>query len=544
MPPSADQARFLPNPKEKDDSVGAQFARLESMLGKEARQAAEAEAEEGADDETARLTAGIYDDDDAGTTTAAEAGGGSALGDVRRVCVLAAPIILSNITVPLTGAVDIAIVGRLGEAAFLGGVAVGTLLFNYVYWGLGFVKMGTTGLTANAFGACTAAGSSASDRQRAREQLLIVLVRALMMAVVFGGLVLLASEAMLRLLFALIATTPTVQRLGTTYFRARVIGAPAALSNLAVMGWLLGVQEPKSCLAINIVINSANILLDWVLALQWGWGIAGVGYATAAAQYAGLAVSAAAVCRLLSQPRFAAAADPAGPGGGGSGGGGGGGGAGLSRRAWCGSDGVLSDVFDWSAIRRTMAVNGDIFIRTICLLTAFAYITSQSAQLGEVVLAANSVLDQFGMLAAFLLDGFANAAEALVGEAFGAKDRRALRRHIRAACGAAALVAGVVSSAWWVGGEWLIALLTTIPEVRAMAADYLPYVIAAPLVSVWAFMLDGIFIGAVATAEMRNAMIIMLVLAVGVGELLIPLGWGIQGCGGLIFSSWRCERWD
>ena len=487
MPPSADQARFLPNPKEKDDSVKAQFARLESMLDQET-------TEEGADDESARLTGNVYSDQP-------EVQRGSALADVRRVCILAAPIILSNITVPLTGAVDIAIVGRLGEAAYLGGVAVGSLLFNYVYWGLGFVKMGTTGLTANAYGACTAAGSDAAARQRAREQLMIILARALLMAVVFGAIVVLAAEAMLQLLFSLVTTTPTVQQLGTEYFRARVIGAPASLSNLAVMGWLLGVQEPRSCLAINVVINSTNIMLDWLLALQWGWGIAGVGYATAIAQYTGLCVSAAAVCRLLVQPRFTS---------GGIGGGGG--------RPWAN---VIADVFDWSAIRRTMAVNRDIFIRTMCLLTAFAYITSQSAKLGEVILAANSVLDQFGMLAAFLLDGFANAAEALVGEAFGAKDEAGLRRHIRATCGAAALVVSLVSLTWAMGGKWLISVLTTIPEVRTKAAEYLGFVVVAPLVSVWAFMLDGIFIGAVATAEMRNAMIVMLLLTVGVGELLI-----------------------
>ena len=133
-------------------------------------------------------------------------------------------------------------------------------------------------------------------------------------------------------------------------------------------------------------------------------------------------------------------------------------------------------VFDWAAIAKTMAVNGDIFIRTVCLLTAFAYITSQSAKLGEVVLAANSVLDQFGMLAAFLLDGFANAAEALVGEAFGAADRAALRRYMRAACGAAFIVSGVLSAAWLAGGSWIIALLTTLTDVRAMAEAYLPCV--------------------------------------------------------------------
>ena len=192
--PSAEQARFLPNPKQKDDSVEGQFARLSALM--------DDEEEEGADDVAARLTGGgpgggsgsVYAEDSRG-------GSGSTLGDVRRVCFLAAPIILSNITVPLTGAVDIAIVGRLGDASFLGGVAVGSLLFDYVYWGLGFVKMGTTGLTANAFGACSAAGSDAASRQRGREQL-VILMRAVLMAVVFGSIVLLASEIMLSLLFS------------------------------------------------------------------------------------------------------------------------------------------------------------------------------------------------------------------------------------------------------------------------------------------------------------------------------------------------------
>lgn len=313
------------------------------------------------------------------------------------------------------------------------------------------------------------------------------------MAVVFGVIVVAARGVMLQVLFAAIATTPEVIEGAGEYFTARVWGAPAALCNLATMGFLLGVQEPRSCLYINIVINSVNIALDYVLAIRLGWGLTGVAYATAIAQCAGAAISALQIARLLRQERFVV----------------------RGGVAW-------GAVLDWAAVRKTMVVNGDIFIRTVCLLTAFAYITSQGAKLGEVVLAANSVLDQFGMLAAFFLDGFANAAEALVGEAYGAGDRATLKRHIRAACGAAAVVSIAVSALWWTTGTRIIYLLTTIEPVRVLAVQYLPYVIVAPMLAVWAFMLDGIFIGAVATGEMRNAMVAMLVLTIAVGEISIP----------------------
>ena len=278
-----------------------------SLAGRRAERARQHAAEDEDDEEGESEAAGLLGGDSSSSSVYGSSSGaeGSLATDVRRVCVLALPIIISNVTVPLTGAVDVAIVGRLGDAAYLGGVAVGSLLFNYIYWGLGFVKMGTTGLTAHAFGAATAAGGSADAAERAKAQLLVILARAVIMAVVFGAVVVLASGGMLRLLFSAITTTDEIQRLASEYFTARVLGAPAALCNLAAMGWLLGVQEPRSCLFINVVINTTNIVLDYLLALHLGWGIRGVAFATALAQFAGAAASVLAVGRLLRQERFA-----------------------------------------------------------------------------------------------------------------------------------------------------------------------------------------------------------------------------------------------
>ena len=395
----------------------------------------------------------------------------------RRVLTLTAPIILSNLSIPLLGAVDTAVMGHLPDPAFIGGVAIGALIFSYIYWGFGFLRMGTTGLVAQAHGAGDAI------------ELRAILGRAGLLALGLAGLLLLFQRPLGMLAFAILESTPEVESLAGTYYAIRVWGAPAALLNYVAWGWLIGVQRMRSALALSVFMNGLNIVLDLVLVVGLGHGIAGVALATLISEWSALALAAWLVMRVLR----------------------------YTGGAWS-----RERILDGERIAGLLRVNADIFIRTLCLVSAFAWFTAQGARMGNVLLAANAVLLNFQMFMAYGLDGFAHASEALIGSAVGAGDRQLLRRAVRTttiwAFGTAALFALVYAGA----GRMIIAVLTSIPEVRATAAIYLPWVAVSPLISVWSFQLDGIFIGATRTPEMRNGMLISLGLFLAAGWFLIP----------------------
>ncbi len=395
----------------------------------------------------------------------------------RRVLVLTAPIILSNLSIPLLGAVDTAVMGHLPDPAYIGGVAIGALIFSYIYWGFGFLRMGTTGLVAQAHGAGDAI------------ELRAILGRAGLLALGLAGLLLLFQRPLGILAFAFLESTPEVESLAGSYYAIRVWGAPAALLNYVAWGWLIGVQRMRSALALSVFMNGLNIVLDLVLVVGLGHGIAGVALATLISEWSALALAAWLVMRVLR---------------------------------YTGGDWSRERILDGERIAGLLRVNADIFIRTLCLVSAFAWFTAQGARMGNVLLAANAVLLNFQMFMAYGLDGFAHASEALIGSAVGAGDRQLLRRAVRTttiwAFGTAALFALVYAGA----GRMIIAVLTSIPEVRATAAIYLPWVAVSPLISVWSFQLDGIFIGATRTPEMRNGMLISLGLFLAAGWFLIP----------------------
>lgn len=395
----------------------------------------------------------------------------------RRVLVLTAPIILSNLSIPLLGAVDTAVMGHLPDPAYIGGVAIGALIFSYIYWGFGFLRMGTTGLVAQAHGAGDAI------------ELRAILGRAGLLALGLAGLLLLFQRPLGMLAFAILESTPEVESLAGTYYAIRLWGAPAALLNYVAWGWLIGVQRMRSALALSVFMNGLNIVLDLVLVVGLGHGIAGVALATLISEWSALALAAWLVMRVLR----------------------------YTGGAWS-----RERILDGERIAGLLRVNADIFIRTLCLVSAFAWFTAQGARMGNVLLAANAVLLNFQMFMAYGLDGFAHASEALIGSAVGAGDRQLLRRAVRTttiwAFGTAALFALVYAGA----GRMIIAVLTSIPEVRATAAIYLPWVAVSPLISVWSFQLDGIFIGATRTPEMRNGMLISLGLFLAAGWFLIP----------------------
>ena len=401
----------------------------------------------------------------------------------RAVWRLSVPIILSNISVPLLGAVDTAVVGHLPEPHHLGAVALGSMVFNFIYWGFGFLRMGTAGLTAQAHGAGN------SDEVRA------AVARALMIAGAIALVTLAAQTLIVAVVFDLVEASADVEGSARVYVLTRIWGAPAALSIYVILGWFLGLQNTRATLYVQLWMNGLNIVLDILFVVGLGWGVFGVALATVIAEFAGLALALWLMRGALREI--------------------------AGRLDW---DRVRSR----RRIRMTLGLNADIFIRTVCLVFAFAYFTAQGARLGDVLLAANAVLMNFQIFMAHGLDGFANAAQAMVGRAVGAADRAELRAAIRVSSFWAAVTAAMFVLVYAAAGEGIVALLTGIEDVRMAAGEYLPWAVAMPALSVAAFQFDGIFLGATLGRQMRNMMIVSVAAYLVLCELLLPL-WGNHG---------------
>ncbi|MEP4379158.1 MAG: MATE family efflux transporter [Alphaproteobacteria bacterium] len=388
-------------------------------------------------------------------------------GPYGRIWQLSWPTILSNLTVPMLGAVDTAVMGHLPDPAFIGGVAVGAMIFSFLYWGFGFLRMGTTGFVAQAH------GRGDGDEVRA------VLARALLIGLV-AAVVLLVLQHPLRLgALHILDAAPDVERLAQSYFDTRIWGAPATLANYAILGWMLGMQFARAALLVQIVINGLNAALDIWFVVDLGWGIEGVALATALAQYTGAILGLVLIALRL-------------------------------RRI----DGIWDRVriFDLVELTSLFRVSRDIFIRTLAMIFAWSLLTWTGARMGTNVLAANALLMNFQSFLAHGLDGFAHATSALVGEAVGARNRRLLRDTVVAATFMAGCVAIAYAVVYAVFGAHLLALLTDIQPLREFAGGFLPWMALSPLLSVWSYQLDGIFIGATRAAEMRNAMIVSVAL--------------------------------
>jgi multidrug resistance protein, MATE family len=391
-----------------------------------------------------------------------------------RVLKIALPIVAANVTVPLLGLVDTAVVGQLGQAAPIGAVGLGAVILAAFYWMFGFLRMGTTGLVAQAHGA--------GDRA----EVAAVLQRGLIVAGAAGLALVLLQGPFVAAAFRLAPASEQVETLASAYLGIRIWGAPATIALYALTGWLIALERTRAVLALQLVMNGLNIVLDVWFVLGLGWGVEGVAVATLIAEGAGLAFGLW-LCR-----------------------------AGLR--------GAGARLLDGARLRRMAAVNGDIMIRSILLqgsITAFLFL---SAGQGDTVLAANQVLLQFVELMAYLLDGFAFAAETLVGQAVGARTVARLDRAVAVTSAWAGVGALVMATGFALTGTTIIDLMTTAAEVRTTARSFLPWVVAAPVLGVGAFMLDGIFIGATRTAEMRNAMLVSVTLY---GGLL----WGLQPWG-------------
>jgi len=401
-----------------------------------------------------------------------------------RVLKLAVPIILANIGQPLLGAVDTAVVGHLPSPAYIGGVAIGALIFSFVYWAFGFLRMATTGFIAQARGA--------DDHQEIRD----IALRAAILAFALGIIVIVMQVPVRWVAFWAVDATPRVEALAGAYFDIRVWGAPATLLIYVGVGWLIGMEKTKIVLALTVFMNGMNIALDLLFVPVLGWGIEGVAIATLISELS-TAVVGGTVIFLMHRPL-----------------------SGRWRRR-----GLLDDR---AKVIGMLRANGDIFIRTLCLIFAFAWFTAQGATLGETVLAANAVLFHFFLFIGHGLDGFAFAAEAFVGSAIGRRDRAQYRTAIRLTTIWAGVVAAAFALVYLVLGGLIIDTLTDIDKVRDLARTYLPWVIAIPLVGVWSFQLDGIYIGATRTREMRNGMIIALAAYLPAGYAFLAL-WGNNG---------------
>ena len=393
-----------------------------------------------------------------------------------RVLRIAAPIVLSNATVPLLGAVDTGVVGQMGAAAPIGAVGIGAIILASVYWIFGFLRMGTSGLAAQAHGAGDVGERGA------------ILIRALAIAGAAGAAMILLQGGIVWGAFRLAPASAEVERLARAYLDIRIWGAPATIALYAVTGWLIAVERTRAVLVLQLWMNGLNIALDLWFVLGLGWGVEGVAVATLIAEWTGLALGLR-LCRAAFAP------------------------AALRDRARLLAAGPL---------RRMLTVNTDIMIRSVLLQASFTTFLFLGAGQGDVTLAANQVLLQFLEITAYALDGFAFAAETLVGQAVGARRRDLVRR------------ASAVASVWGVGGAAvlgvaflalgpaIIDLMATDPLVRAEARGYLPWLMLAPLIGVASWMFDGIFIGATLTREMRNAMILSVAVYAGAVALLLP----------------------
>ena len=397
----------------------------------------------------------------------------------RTVLSIAVPVMLSNVSTPLIGVVDTTVVGQIPDPAYIGAVAVGALIFSFVFWGFGFLRMGTTGLTAQALGA------------KDIDEVAANLGRAILIALAIGLVLIVLQWPIRAIAFYLLGGSEQVEGLASDYFDIRIWAAPATLANYALLGWFIGLGRTDIGLVLQLVLNLTNIALDALFVLGFGWDVRGVALGTLIAECVAAVVGLAFALRQM--------------------------------RSLGGSISVASLLVP-ERLRRTIAVNGDIMLRSLALIMVFVWFVAQGARQGDVILAANAVLTQFISVGAFFLDGLAFAAEALVGRALGARHRAGLLAAVRITTVWAAVTAVAIAVLTALVGAAIIDFMTVDPAARAAARIYLPWVMLTPWLGVWAFQLDGIFIGATHTAQMRNAMIMTVLVYLFAWWLLRPFG--------------------
>lgn len=383
----------------------------------------------------------------------------------RQLLALATPMILSNITIPLLGLVDTAVIGHLGQAYYLGGVALGSTIITLIVWLLGFLRMSTTGLVAQAYGA---------NDTKTQHQLLI---QGCSLALILGFTCVLLQSPLINFALSLSDASEQVMSYCRQYVNIRIWSVPFALMNLVLLGWLLGRQAPKAAMWQLIIANSANIILDIVFVIVFKWNVQGAALASVIADISAFSVGLIMVKRQLLQTGELKLTE------------------------------IIAQI-SWRGYARLLSLNRDIFIRSLCLQAAFSFMTFYGAGLGDNIIAANAVLLNLLMLISYALDGIAYYAEAEVGRAFGKKDPTLLHESVVLAFCWSAMVAVLFSLLFWVAGPWIIQLLTNIEAVQAVANNDLIWLIFMPIWAFGCYLYDGVYIGAARGNIMRNSMII------------------------------------
>ena len=397
----------------------------------------------------------------------------------QRLFALAVPMILSNLSVPLVALVDSAVVGRLPHAYQLGAVAVGGSIYTMLVWTCAFLRMGSTGFAAQAAGR--------NDQQALR----YILLQSLLLVVVLTIVCLAIALPLLPHILVWMDTSGDLQTLAQQYVFIRLFGLPAALMMHVLAGWLLGLQNARAALWMLLLANSINIVLDIYFVFGLHWEVAGAARASVIAEWSGALLGLALAWRYVDK--------------------------GPLLNFW-------QHLLRWSNWRPLLAVNRDILIRSLALQAVFFSVTFQGARLGDTTVAANALLLNGLLLCSYALDGLAHALEALTGHALGKQDRRALQRALSLVSIYSLLASSVFALLFWWFGDLFIALQTNIPSVQETAADYLIYLALLPLITVWSYVMDGLFIGATRAREMRNSMLLAVLVCA-------PVAWLLQGLG-------------
>lgn len=413
----------------------------------------------------------------------------------KAVLAIALPIIFSNVTTPLIGFVDTTVIGQLGEAPLIGAVAVGAMIFNLVFFAFNFLRMGTTGLTAQALGAADASEISS------------LLARSVIIGALLGAAMLLLQVPIVHLAFWAAEPSAEVAQAARIYYDWRIWAAPFVLVNFALMGWFIGLGRALLAFSIQLLLNGVNIALAVLLVKGFDMSMAGLGIAALLAEIT------ATIAGVIVAARE------------------------LKAR---GSSIESAQIFDPVKLRRLLQVNSDILLRTLSLFAAFSFFTVQGVKAGDVTLAANALLFQLFNMSAYLLDGFAFAAEALVGQAIGARALPRFKRAVHLSTAWAALLSLAVTLFLVAAGPMIIDFMTTAPDVREAAKRYYLWAALSPIIGVWCFQLDGIFIGATWTKDMRNMMLLSLAGYFATWAILSPL-FGNHGLWAalLSFFVWR-----
>jgi MATE family multidrug resistance protein len=412
----------------------------------------------------------------------------------KQLFLIALPMIFSNITIPLLGLVDTAVLGHLDEAYYLGGSTVGAMIITFVTWLCGFLRMSTTGLTAQALG------------EKNHSKSLLVLLRGLLVAGFIGGTLILLQSFYLDLSLGLAGGSEKIQFYAKQYCDIRIWGLPAALSNLVILGWLLGNHKAKAVMWILIATNLINLSLDLLFVLVFDWQVQGVATATLIAEYSGVVIGLTYIVlakKTVNQKTVKS----------------------LLIKMGLKFLSVKEQLFEKSALIHYFQLNRDILIRTLCLELCFVFITFQGARLGDDVIATNAILMNFVLLISFGLDGIANATEVLVGKAHGQRNVKQRNFVVKIALFWTGIFALSYSLLFAIAGDFFVGLLTDIPEVVLSTKQYVHWIIILPILGCWCYLFDGVFVGLMKTKAMRNSMIIATFCC------FFPMWWLLQDYG-------------